>query len=135
MKQWVSNRVRETYLWLRKKLRGVLRMECTAGILGVLQTIITGAVAIGVAKITVNQYREKTESEEREAKKEKQESLRHEGVLLQMKMTDASLNLGLITAKTVQNKKTNGDVEEAIDKAEEIRDKLNDFLQRASQSI
>ena len=105
------------------------------GLLGVLQTVITGAVAIGVAQIGVNQHKEKSKSEKREAKKEKQEALRHEGVLLQMKMTDAALDLGLITAKTVQNKKTNGDVEEAIDKAEDIRCKLNDFLQRASQSL
>lgn len=100
-----------------------------------VSTIISSLVAVVVALIKVSQYKEQRKNEMREKEAEKREELRNEGALLQMRMVDATLDLGLITAKTVLMKKTNGDVENALDKAMEIKEKVEDHLIRVSQAI
>jgi hypothetical protein len=106
-----------------------------ASLLTLASTVVSGIVAIGVAKVNVEQYKERKANEERAAEATKREELRQEGLLLQMKMADATLDLGLITAKTVLERKTNGDVEEALDKAMTVKEKITDHLQRVCQAI
>ena len=100
-----------------------------------VSTVISGLVAVVVALIKVSQYKEQKKNEIKEKEAEKREELRNEGALLQIRMVDATLDLGLITAKTVLMKKTNGDVEDALKKATEIKEKVEDHLIRVSQAI
>jgi len=93
-----------------------------------LTSIIVAAISatgtIGVAIIGVRQHRG-----------QKADALRQEGQLIQMEMSQASLNLGLVTAKAVTNQKLNGDVEEAMNWAKEVQVKYNKYLRRISQAV
>lgn len=91
--------------------------------------------AIGVAVIGRLQYRDSRKQAERTKEIDRRDALRHEGSLIQMEMSQASLKLAQVTAKAVTNQKTNGDVEEAMDWAQNVEIKYNQYLRRISQAV
>ena len=87
-------------------------MDISNIIVAVISTIGT----LGVAIIGVRQHKE-----------QKAAGLRHEGSLIQLEMTQASLNLAQCTAKAVMGQEVNGDMKEAMDWAKKIYIKYNNY--------
>ena len=102
---------------------------------GVLSAVISAIGAIGVAVVGIFQYKAKKASEQRKQEIDERDALRHEGALIQMEMSQASLKLAQVTAKAVTNQKTNGDVEEAMNWAKKVEIKLNEYLRRTCQTV
>ena len=82
---------------------------------------VSGAALVWVAVIQTRSKKDRERTEKRAAR-------RVEESRLSMQMQAAGLKLALVTAKTVQNQKTNGDVEEAMAAAEIAQAAYDDFI-------
>ena len=72
------------------------------------------------------QVKRNTERTDRRAQRRAEESL------LAMSMQSACLKLALVTAKTVQKQKTNGDVEEAMQSAAQAQEDYERFIRQTA---
>lgn len=70
-----------------------------------------------------NSYIEKQQEEAKE-----REALAEQRLKLFMQMENAGLKLAIVTAKKLMNQKTNGDVEEAFNAAQEAKAAYGDFI-------
>lgn len=84
---------------------------------------ISALALILVAVIETRNNRSRKRTEER-AKKREEESM------LSMKLMSATCALSLVTAKKMAGHHTNGDVEEAMERAQKAQDDYNEFLRR-----
>lgn len=94
----------------------------------ILPTLISAIGAVGVAYVGVIQKRTN-------AKNEKREVLRAEGVLIQLEMIQAVLKLSKVTARAVRQQKLNGDVEEAEEWVHRVEIKYADYMRRVSCEV
>lgn len=95
---------------------------------GVLSTIISTMGAIGIAIVGVQQRKN-------QRRNDACESLRAEGAILQLEMTQAELKLSKVTAKAVMNQKLNGDVEDAMRWVQAVEIKYQDYTRRMAQVV
>ena len=95
---------------------------------GVLSTIISTMGAIGIAIVGVQQRKN-------HRRHDACESLRAEGAILQLEMTQAELKLSKVTAKAVMNQKLNGDVEDAMRWVQSVEIKYQDYTRRMAQVV
>lgn len=84
---------------------------------------VSGAALVWVAVIQTMSKKDRERTERRAAR-------RAEESRLSMQMQSAGLALALITAKKLQNHKTNGDVEAAMAAAEKAQREYESFLRR-----
>lgn len=101
----------------------------------ILTTIISGAVAVIVAHIARRQRADERERKARQAEIDERDTLREEGVALQLEMTQAELKLSKVTAKAVLNQETNGDVEEAMQWLRSAEKKYADYTRRLQAAM
>lgn len=87
--------------------------------------IISAISAIVVAVISARASK-KAQAERAELKKNEDRNTRER--LLTMKLLSASCKLSTVTAKAVFNHKTNGDVQDAFDSAQEAQQEYFDFI-------
>ena len=87
----------------------------------IIVAAVSGTALVWVAIIQTKGRKDRERTEKRAAR-------RAEESRLSMRMQSAGLKLALITAKTVRNQKTNGDVEEAMDAAETVQAAYDDFI-------
>lgn len=94
--------------------------------------IISAIALVAVAIIeTVSLRDRKSEKAERE-RVELRAALREQESHLSMQMMSAACALSLVTAKKVTGMHTNGDVEEAMDKAREAQANYQSFLEETA---
>lgn len=92
-------------------------------------SLISALALVLVAVIETRNNRSRKLTEER-AKKREEESM------LSMKLMSATCALSLVTAKKMAGHHTNGDVEEAMERAQKAQEDYTNFLQRnTAQSV
>ena len=81
-----------------------------------------------VAVIGVFSVKESRKNQRFIANSEKRAELRKKEGLLSMKLISSCVNLGIVTAKTVQHGKVNGDMEKALNAAATAEKEYQDFI-------
>ena len=94
----------------------------------VLSTVISTVGAVGIAVVGLQQRKN-------QKRNDACESLRVEGAILQLEMTQAELKLSKVTAKAVMNQKLNGDVEDAMRWVQSVEIKYQDYTRRMAQLV
>lgn len=90
--------------------------------------IITGVFSLLVVWVQVRGDRDKKEREKDAAEAAKRAETRAEESRLSMNFMSASCKLGVVTAKAVTGQHTNGDVEEAMQAAQEAQSRYYSFI-------
>ena len=98
----------------------------------ILLTIIASIETIVVAVIGGLFIRESRRNKKAHEKAEAQAALRAEEGLLSMKLTSASVNLGVATAIAIRDGKTNGEICSALREAGEAEKDYQDFIKRVA---
>ena len=94
--------------------------------------VISAAALIAVAIIEAVALRERKNEKAEKERVEKRAALREHESHLSMQMMSAACALALVTAKKVTGMHTNGDVEEAMDKAREAQANYQTFLEETA---
>ena len=98
----------------------------------ILITAIASIETIVVAVIGGLFIRESRRNKKAYEKADAQAALRAEEGLLSMKLTSASVNLGVATAIAIRDGKTNGEVNGALKEAGEAKRDYQDFIKRVA---
>lgn len=90
--------------------------------------LISGIFLVVVTLIEVFAARDRRSAKREREKAQARAERREKESILAMEMMDANCALGLITAKKLAGHKTNGDVEEAMEKAVTARENYEKFI-------
>lgn len=93
-------------------------------------TIFEGFIALGVAFIGWRQGQDKRYNQERQAVLDRREELRVEGELIQLEMLQAAIKLSKVSARAIKGSNLNGDVDKALNWAEEVEDRQGGYLRK-----
>lgn len=94
--------------------------------------VISAIALIAVAVIEAVTLKERKNAKAEKERTERRATLREQESHLSMQMMSAACALSLVTAKKVTGMHTNGDVEEAMDKAREAQSKYQEFLEETA---
>lgn len=100
--------------------------------LDILNNFIT---PILIALVGLFQYKTNLLSKERYKQQEQREALRQKGCLLQLRLTDVTKDLSMITAKKMMEQKTNGEVERAFEKMTIVEAEYDDYLREVTRLV
>ena len=90
--------------------------------------LISGVSLVVVAVIETIASRERRQAKLDKERVEHRAKIRERESHLSMEMMSATCALALVTAKKVNGKQTNGDVEEAMNKAVKAQEEYSDFV-------
>lgn len=90
--------------------------------------LISGAALVLVAIIEAVAARERKQAKVDKERIEHRAKIRERESHLSMEMMSATCALALVTAKKVNGKQTNGDVEESMEKAVKAQEDYSDFV-------
>lgn len=90
--------------------------------------LISGVFMVAVAIVEAIAAKDRRSAKREREKAQARAERREKESILAMEMMDANCALGLITAKKLAGHKTNGDVEEAMEKAAQARENYEKFI-------
>lgn len=94
--------------------------------------VISAVALVAVAIIEAMALKDRKKDKEEKERVERRAALREHESHLSMQMMSAACALALVTAKKVTGMHTNGDVEEAMDKAREAQAHYQTFLEETA---
>lgn len=94
--------------------------------------VISAIALVVVAIIEAVALKDRKKAKEEKERVERRAALREHESHLSMQMMSAACALALVTAKKVTGMHTNGDVEEAMDKAREAQANYQTFLEETA---
>lgn len=106
-------------------------MEIIKTAIDILQILTPVLVAI----IGIFQYQGREADKRAQERQEARDHLRQKGCLLQLKLTDVTKDLSMITAKKMMEQKTNGEVERAFEKMAEVEAEYDAYLRETAQMV
>lgn len=95
-------------------------------------TVISAAALVAVAVIEAVALNDRKKDNEEKARVERRAALRERESHLSMEMMSAACALSLVVAKKVNGMHTNGDVEEAMEKAKTAQSAYQSFLEETA---
>ena len=96
-------------------------------------SVVSGLCLVWVAKIEKDNNKTRKEQEEKEAEYRRidaqREANRKRETRLSMKMMSATLNLSIVNGVALKNGKINGNLDKAMEQAQEVQQEYSDFIQ------